>query len=431
MLKKIVLIFFYYPMLPVIILYSMLIIKKKEKVLWGPVPMINYKYWSIALSKHGYDTETLVSNYYHIHQKDDFSLYYEDVVPKLFSKSRNISMLLGPMFSFFYAIRFAKIINISNRGSFLGGTPIWYIEAYLFKLFSIKTVLSGFGSDYYMYSKIDNASLKHVLLMSYPKNAINENSIGKKVNYWTRHADIILGSYSVDGIGRWDCLPVNMVTISDDKIALKEKKVGAVNNEITIVHSPNHRGFKGTEFIVKAIDELITDGYEINFILLENIENIEVLRILREEADILIEQIIVGYGLSGIEGMANGVAVLSNINGSNYRTLRRYSYLNECPILSTSPETVKENIKLLIENRELREELGRLGIDYVRKYHSEKSAQYMYGKIYSQLLNGTDEDLINMFHPLKSEYVKSNYIKTPLLNNCYIDKKEATLVTYT
>ena len=43
----------------------------------------------------------------------------------------------------------------------------------------------------------------------------------------------------------------------------------------------------------------------------------------------------------------------------------------------------------------------------------------MFGKIYNQLINKVDEDLINMFHPLKSDFVKKHYINTPLSQNRY------------
>ena len=69
--------------------------------------------------------------------------------------------------------------------------------------------------------------------------------------------------------------------------------------------------------------------------------------------------------------MATGLPVLANLENKNYVNLfRRYSFLNEYPILSTSPETLKENLKLLITNPELRKELGELGRKYVEKYHS-------------------------------------------------------------
>lgn len=421
MIIKLIKITYYSLLLPFLFLYTIFINKKKKKIIFGPIPMISYKYWSLAMRKSGYDSITLVSNVYSIYDKNDFNLYYDDVMPDYLRQYNAIKYaLIGPLFSYLYVIKHAKIVNISFMGGFLGDTPIWFFENFFYKIVGIKVIVTGFGGDFYMYSKLLDQSLKHVLLMSYPNMAKKEILISKKVQYWTEKADIIINGVQLDGLGRWSCLPVNMITISNTKI-ITEKKIKN-NHTVNVVHSPNHRGFKGTEFIVQAVKELKEEGYNINFILLEKEKNTEVLRILKEEADILVEQIIFsGYAMSGIEGMASGLPVLSNLSNETYTQLfRRYSYLNECPILSTNPENIKENLKLLIENRELREELARLGIDYVKKYHSEEAAQYMYGKIYNQLLNGVDEDLINMFHPLKSEYNKKNYIQIPLTNNEYI-----------
>lgn len=427
-MKKLIKNLFYLGLTPSILLIVLLSKKKRQKIIWGPIPMINYKYHSNAIKKLNYNSETLVSHYYKIHTKNDFDKYYIDLLPFFFKKLNNrilnkIVILLGPILSFIHVMKNASILNLSFYGGYLGDSILFKLEILLYKFFKIKTVVNVFGGDAFMYSRILDNSLKHALLISYPDMSKNENKIQKKINFLNTNADIIITAMLIDGIGKWSCLPVNMLCI-DDKIINHNKKFR--NKEtITIIHAPNHRGFKGTEFIIKAIEDLIDEGYKINFHLIEKRPNKEVLEKLRNDADILVEQIIYsGYTLNAIEGMANGVPVLSNLENETYTKLfRRYSFLDECPVLSTSPENIKKNIKLLIENSELRKELGQLGIKYVKKYHSEKSAQYLYGKIFNQLLNGIDEDLMNMYHPLKSEYVKKNYIKTPLLNNHYVNEK--------
>jgi glycosyltransferase involved in cell wall biosynthesis len=154
-------------------------------------------------------------------------------------------------------------------------------------------------------------------------------------------------------------------------------------------------------------------------LLIEGKQNEEVRRIMRDEADILAEQFIdTHYALSGIEGMASGLPVLANLDYELYtRLFRRYSYLNECPILSTSPETLQDNLRLLVTNPCLRENLGRAGRQYVEKYHSEKTAQYMFGAIYDKIWYGKELDLMNLFHPLMSEYNLRNPVQHPLIEN--------------
>ncbi|MDD3072408.1 MAG: aminotransferase, partial [Candidatus Pacebacteria bacterium] len=88
------------------------------------------------------------------------------------------------------------------------------------------------------------------------------------------------------------------------------------------------------------------------------------------------------------------------------------------PILSTSPENIKDNLRLLVENPSLRKELGEAGRKYVEKYHSYKAFQYMFSNVYKKIIEGKDIDLINLFHPLKSAYNNSMpKIKHPLFEN--------------
>jgi hypothetical protein len=252
--------------------------------------------------------------------------------------------------------------------------------------------------------------------------AIDEDKITSQFNYWSEHADIFLPFFQVDSVGRWDIFPFSAVVINVEEWTRKRNfsKNNGSNGPVKIINTPNHRGFKGTSYIIKAVEELAAEGLKIDFILVEGRANTEV-RKLMQETDILIEQIIATcYALSGIEGMSSGLAVLSNLDSEYYtRAFRRYSYLNECPILSTTPENIKENLRLLITQPELREELGEAGRNYVEKYHSYKSSQYMFSKIYEKIWHNKSIDLINIYDPsnLNSYNNSSPLIKHPLKEN--------------
>jgi glycosyltransferase involved in cell wall biosynthesis len=138
---------------------------------------------------------------------------------------------------------------------------------------------------------------------------------------------------------------------------------------------------------------------------LEGVTNKKVREILEKEADILVEQIIGGaYAMSAIEGMASGLSVITNLEFEDYtRVFRRYSYLNECPILSATPENIKTQIKTLVKNPELRNKLAKSSRKYVEKYHSETTAVFMFTNIYKKIWYDENIDLINLFHPLMKE----------------------------
>jgi hypothetical protein len=132
-----------------------------------------------------------------------------------------------------------------------------------------------------------------------------------------------------------------------------------------------------------------------------------------QTVDILAEQFIgIGYALSAIEGMASGLPVMANLEHEAYtRVYRRYGFLDECPVLSTSPETLVDNLRALVTDPALRETLGRASRAFAEKYHSYEMARYLFGSIHDRIVHGKDVDLINLFHPLKSEYNR----RTPLI----------------
>jgi len=403
------------------ILICFLLPKKRKKLIWGPMPLISNKYWSLAMKEIEWDSETLMTTYYPINERGDFDIYFEDFLPKWFGPTI-IRRAFGHFFALFYIIRNAKVIHMPFSGGPLGNTPLWRLEAFLLRWAGIKTIILPYGADVYMYSKVLDASFKNALLMNYPIAAREEVFIEKHVKYWNKMADFILiNGFAIDGIGRWDIPIPSIICIDINEWKEKEKysNFDGENGFVEILHTPNHRGLKGTEFLINAVNELKKEGLKINLVLLEKVPNKEIESVM-QKVDILAEQFIgTGYALSAIEGMASGLSVMSNLENENYtRVFRRYSFLDECPILSTTPENIKENLRILITNPSLRKKLGEAGRKYVEKYHSYKMAQYMFGNIYKKILHCKDIDFMNLFHPLKSEYNKSiPEINHPLIKN--------------
>ena len=393
---------------------------KKRTVIFGTSPVINIKYWSEALKDIHVPSQTLVKGSYSIINKNsDFDLLFSDILPFRF-RWRYFNEALYPFFVFRYILQNAKFVVFPFHGIVF--KRFWKWEYYLLKSKGIKTIIAPYGSDVYMYSRIRSKSLQHVLLADYLAHGKNEATVKEKVNFWSRKADIVLpGLQHADGMPVWHVAPHNFLCISPKK--LEQQNQGSNENkgqEILITHAPNHRMTKGSEFIIHAVEELKNEGYNVRFNLIEKMQNEEVLEQIKK-SDIVIDQIIIpGHGLFAVEAMSLGVPVIANLEDEDtLKVCRRYSFLDECPILSATPENIKEQIKLLIENKNLRKELGTLGHKYVEKYHSYTSAQYLFGNIFKKL-EGEDIDLMNLYHPLKSKYVKTNYIHTPLKNNKYV-----------
>lgn len=402
----------------------------KPRILFTPVPILNNKYWATALKKIGYKADTLMYEFYAINTRSDFDYYIDELKQKYATGlTYKLFFALGAgdrylSYSLFeHCFLNYDLFVIPFTGGILAKTPLKNEEARILKEVGCKTLIFAYGEDYFQYSKILDPSYRHAILSNYPEMARKEHIVNSNYHYWAVNADFIMGSMAHDGLGRWDMLPVNFITIDTEKWRPKfiYSNHDGKNGIVKITHSPNHRYVKGTEYILDAVNQLKNEGLKIEFILIEKKTNEEVREILETASDIHIEQIIYcGYALSAIEGMACGLPVISNEeNEITTRVLRRYSFLNECPVLSSSPEKIKQSLSVLIKNPDLREQLGKAGRSYVEKYHSEKSAQHMFEKIVEKVWSQKDINLMSEYHPMnKSGYNnQSPKVEHPLFEN--------------
>ncbi len=419
-IKKLAYFIFWYVQIPFLIGMVWILPKQRKELIWGPEAIINNKYWSEAMQAAGYSSKTLMKQVSPINKKEDFDLYYHDVTPKWILSSR-LRKLLGPSFAFLYMAKHGSVIHIPFTGGPLGTSPLWRLEAYLLRSSGIKTVVLPYGGDAYAFSEILDPSLRNALLINYGESARKEKEIKKRVQFWSEKADAMVTGFLIDGMGRWDVPITNIICINTGlwQVRPSYSNSDGRSGPIRVLHTPNHRGAKGTEFLIRAVETLQGEGLKIDLVLMEKVPNDQV-RETMQTVDILADQFIAtAYALSAIEGMASGLPVMSNLEHEAYtRVFRRYAFLNECPILSTTPETLTQNLRFLVTNPKLREELGRAGRRYVEKYHSYEMAQYLFGSIYKKILGGQEIDLMNLFHPLTSEFNRRKPpVQHPLIEN--------------
>ena len=389
------------------------------RLYWGPAPMINIKYISDSLREVGFNSTTVVTHDYSIYEGLRFDRYHDEIVRASriphFIKRRAQSYIV-----FASLLKSYDIVHIPFSGGPLGSTGIAWLEPLLFKLSGIRVVMLAYGSDFWRYSWIPETLVRHALLISYPDPGRSEHEIECRVKRWMRHADIVVGGFMVEGASRWDVLATNFLVVPLDRIKPREQwsKADGRSAAVKIVHAPNHRGVKGTEFMLAAIERLRKRGYAIELKLLEKVSNDAVLAAMRE-ADICLEHCIgSGYALFAIEAMGSGSAVLSNLEDEHRIGVHRhFGWLDQCPIVSANIDQLEETLEFLIKNPSLREQLGRIGIDYVKRFHSPQMAQYLFSSIYRKM-DGQEVDLMRLFHPITSDFMRSfEPLKPPLKRN--------------
>lgn len=135
---------------------------------------------------------------------------------------------------------------------------------------------------------------------------------------------------------------------------------------IRVVHAPNHRQFKGTHYLEQAIASLQNDGVGIELILVEQLSNDQALVIYRS-ADVIFDQCLIGFhGYFALEAMALGKPVLCFIRKPDEYLL----HPEACPVINTHVDTLKEDLRRLVESRHELEEIGRRGRQYIERYFS-------------------------------------------------------------
>lgn len=398
-------------MLPIHYLFAFIVGRRKTsqkpRLAWGPVPMKNYHYSSSFMKEIGYQSSTFVFSPYHvINKNEDFDIIVDDFrIFKLPFMGRYIKALFYRHFSFIFSLMKFDIVFSGFNGWCLGDSLLRKHEARLLRLARKKIVVMSYGADTFAYSQVHEPLLRHGLMVAYPHMIHLDKYIQSCNEYWQYNSDAMITSFALDHIGRWDLLPYNYITIDEKLIRPRNSYSNSdgTTGEVKIYHCPNSKGLKGTEFLEHAVKELQEEGLKLRLIIIQGIQNEEVIRLLREDADILAEQFILnGYGLNGIEGMCVGLPILCNLNSPFYNDVfRSYSYLNECPAVSTGPEEIKQNLRLLITNPELRERLGKAGRMYIEKYHSRATAVYMYDSIIRKIWFNEKIELIHLFHPLR------------------------------
>lgn len=165
---------------------------------------------------------------------------------------------------------------------------------------------------------------------------------------------------SVDDVFYW---PIDFDAEGGEKYRPSYPQPGE-QRPLRIVHASNHRMFKGTRFLIEAVEQLRAEGEAVELVLVERVPNAEALRLYRS-ADVIFDQCLMGgYGYFALEGMALGKPVMAFM-----RDPQRYLLApEECPLLNTHISTLKEDIRKLIRTRGELSLIGRRSRHYVEKY---------------------------------------------------------------
>ena len=351
----------------------------KPKLIWGPTPILNIVDNSKTMRELGYDSRTLVYTVYFITQDFDYNLARLVQNPAIGPWLPNLlflwSLLRFDVFHFFY------------DGGIWSGMKILphakWLELPLLRLAGKRVVVMAYGADVRT-RESDERWRDYNLCLECPEPGVNcicsDAAAEINTSYHRRWGnelvamgdmqDYVFGSRR--DVYHW---PIDVSTVEYRGAAEQ------AGRPVRIVHSPNHRHFKGTGYIIDAVESLRTKGYDVELDLVEQVSNVEAKR-RYGDGDIVVAQCVAGWvGFTEIEAMAAGKPTVTY-----FRDFDRYlEAAPGCPALSAHPGVLEGELERLVADAALREELGRRGRRYVEEHWSYEGVGRKYEETHERI----------------------------------------------
>ena len=170
------------------------------------------------------------------------------------------------------------------------------------------------------------------------------------------------------------------------------------------------KDIKSNYFYSRKLNEMSEKGINLQFV--NPIEvSAEDLRFIQVQADIILESLTFGwFGASGREGMMLGKTVMGNLNREwlDLIALELPEYVNELPIINVTMENFEQKLLSLVENPEIRIEIGKKSREFALKWHDSKVGAQKLRTIFEELRETGKYKSSN--YPEKKEIVLDNKI---------------------
>jgi hypothetical protein len=343
------------------------------RILRAPVPIISIHYAAKAERLYGYQSETLVYRTYRIHAKGIF-----DRDLSRFTRVPFVGQFV-PYAVFLWALLRYDIFVFFFDGGLLGETPVWRLELPLLRRAAKHVVVYPYGGDARLASRT-RAIPGWNAYSDIPAGSEDrdEADVAARVAEFGQ-ADVVLGCADlVEDLPKLDGIFQFPIDVDDWPPAGAKR---AADDVVTIVHAPNHPHYKGTRYIVDAVERLRSEGEPVELRLVQGLSGDET-RAVYETADIVVDQLLIGaYAQFAIECMALGRPVVCYLNE---RFARHHPEWKASPIVSATPDTIVDELRRLVRSPALRAELGARGPDYVRRHHSLEAVGAQMAAVYER-----------------------------------------------
>ncbi|MEE9572398.1 MAG: glycosyltransferase [Candidatus Neomarinimicrobiota bacterium] len=334
--------------------------------LWTGSPIINMGINARAERLLGINAKSLVYSTYYITDAFDYNLFRWYSFP-VFGKL--ITLLM-----FFWTCLFVDRLHLyCDRGLIPSLRPYVFNlpELYVYKLMRIQVIFWTYGADIRSRNttkKLGEPNCCTECTLIGKACICDEKERIKKIKALKKHSTALFSmgdmiEYTPGSHNDLFFWPVDLHGPNAHKYEPAYPKTDK-EKPLRIVHASNHRMFKGTHFIIDAVENLKAKGVFIDLILVEKIPNEKALDIYRS-ADIIFDQCLIGFhGYFALEGMAMGKPVMCFIRKPDEYLLHH----EECPIININLKTLENRLHWFAENRYELKDIGKKSRQYIEKY---------------------------------------------------------------
>jgi glycosyltransferase involved in cell wall biosynthesis len=357
--------------------------RRKIRSLWTGSPIITLALKAKAERLLGINAKSLVYSTYLISSDFDYNLSQWYSIPVLGK--------LVPFIVFLWACLFVDRLHFyCDRGLIPAIKPYRFnfSELYIYRLLGIPVFFWTYGADV--------RSCGTTKMLGEPNCCTNCTSVGKaclcdetsqikKIQKLKKYSNAIFSmgdmiEYTRGSRNDLFFWPVDLNGENAHKYASTYPKKDG-EKPLRIVHASNHRMFKGTHFLIEAVEDLKGKGFPIELVLVEKVPNEKALDIYRS-ADIIFDQCLIGFhGYFALEGMAMGKPVMCFIRKPEEYLL----HPEQCPIINTHLNTLKEDIRYFVDNREQLTDIGMKSRQYIEKYYTLEAFAGRLKRAYEEL----------------------------------------------
>jgi hypothetical protein len=212
------------------------------------------------------------------------------------------------------------------------------------------------------------------------------NLYGRYYKWFTFAVDVLIPSMYTYWVGYSDN-PKLSSPIPLPALPLEDYTIRDLNGPISITHGITRKHFKGSEYIINAIEKIkLNYGKRVNIQVVEKLAFKDYVPLLGG-SDIVVDQCkSYDYGMNSIFALQHGCIVLS---GAEECAIEYLGIVNS-PVINILPSEQDVYLKLesliLLDRSEIKE-LQAKSVAYVKEYHDIKKVSIKFESLYAKILN--------------------------------------------